>query len=1095
MLNYAHFAGQSAFVNHSFWGRFFRWTRFNRLAALIVIFQICLLAASVLATAPQIANKLQLVKELEASFPAASQELAQPEKPLNQTDQGFKTTLNGLDFIFPAKYDGTFGLTDNAVSVAIYPESANHVTGQLEGQSLVYRQAYTATDLLHLVGAKGGKEFLNLQTRAAPGHFDYTLTLNGPETGLTLLDGRVVVTQFGRSRFQVDKPWLIDSSGKKWQEPNIIRWEVTPQPTGTYRLTLALNTAGLAYPLLVDPSWSAPSSLNESRAYYGLAALSNAKALVSGGDINSTLASAELYNATTGNWAPTGSMTYARSLHTLTTLQDGTVLAAGGQNVSAENQQDFDITPAEIYNPTTGVWSSGGIINHARVEHTASLLSNGKVLIAGGRRPSGGLFQTVAELYNPVTHTWQDTGMMLTERAGHKAVTLNNGKVLVVGGEFSSPDLVTAEIYNPATGTWALTGSLNIFRQNFALVAMADGKAMAIGGYSDAPLNNGSHGYLDTTEIYDPATGNWTLGPRLNYERSAAVATLLSDGKIMVAGGRGNVPYGTYVSNAEIYDPTSNTWTTQSEFVAPIVTLTGAVLLSNGKVLGIDGISSEVFDPLSATPNNPVLQSAAGSSSTIREIKWLDKSNNETGFSIERFDQQQYKFVQIATVGANITSYNDDTTGLIGVNTYRIRAYNATGYSGYSQSIYGYQDGPLTPDPSNLVVTSYEPINFNTAVLTWTSNSVKNFIERKVGTNGTWQPFVTASSSPYYDRNLTQGTTYYYRVQTPYASPYTNIASIYDPFPPAAPSNVTIVRLSATSFKVDWTDNSDNETRFVIERKGLGDPDNFFIEVDQVDANTTTFTNNGLNSGVDYIYRVRGLNMGGYSAYSPNGVIVQSPPPASSSTASNAVSSIAIKFNWQYTPEGQSNAADGFIVERQQGSNPYVEVNRAGPDARSFVNYGLTPGTSYNYRVKSYNASGSSAYSTPLAIATPAADYIITTNTDNSSPGTLRAALIAATSGQTIQINVPSTTLTSDLPVPAANVTIAGSCTSGGPQVHLQGSSLVKGLMLSGGSTLYGVELDGFGNNVAALTGNATSPARTGTNQIRCVKIVKNPTP
>jgi hypothetical protein len=190
-------------------------------------------------------------------------------------------------------------------------------------------------------------------------------------------------------------------------------------------------------------------------------------------------------------------------------------------------------------------WTPTGTMATARKFHTATLLPNGKVLVAGGSDNS-------AELYEPTTRGWTPTGRMATARWGHTATLLPNGKVLVAGGFGANggitEELDSAELYDPATGTWAATGTLvRPCGATTATMAM-DGKVLVAGGYDDF--------YPDAVlQSYDPVSGKWTASS-LASGRCFHTATLLPSGKLLFAGGWGT---GTYLSSAELSDPGSGT--------------------------------------------------------------------------------------------------------------------------------------------------------------------------------------------------------------------------------------------------------------------------------------------------------------------------------------------------------------------------------------------------------------------------------------------------------------------------------------------------------------------------------------------------------
>src|SRR6266550_2840859 len=282
------------------------------------------------------------------------------------------------------------------------------------------------------------------------------------------------------------------------------------------------------------------------------------------------------------SWTTTGSLATARAAHTATLLPNGKILVAGGVDSSGIPAS------AELYDPATGTWSATGSLATARQSHTATLLLNGKVLVAGGVNISG--FLASAELYDPATGIWSATRSLAAARLFHTATLLPNGKVLVAGGQNSSGVLASAEFYDPATGSWSSTGSLGTARNQHTATLLPSGKVLVAGGF------NGS--YLTSAELYDPATGSWSSTGSLTTARLQHTATLLPSGKVLVAGGYN----GSYLSSAELYDPATGSWSSTGSLTTARYLHT-ATLLPSGKVLVAGGYngsflsSAELYDP------------------------------------------------------------------------------------------------------------------------------------------------------------------------------------------------------------------------------------------------------------------------------------------------------------------------------------------------------------------------------------------------------------------------------------------------------------------------------------------------------------------
>ena len=264
------------------------------------------------------------------------------------------------------------------------------------------------------------------------------------------------------------------------------------------------------------------------------------------------------------------------------------------------------VSPAEAATASAGSWTSTGPLAVARGFHTADhqaiRLGTGELLVEGGDVTNGKISTAVtnAELFDPSTKTWTATAPLDTARDFFTATLLQNGDVLVGGGyDASNNSLASAEIYDPGTGTWSQAHSMNISRGYHTATLLKDGRVLVVGGDTGA-----SWAPTATAEIYDPAKDAWTLTARPpSGAHAAGVAALIPDGRVLVAGGYQPGGAIQQTSAAEIYDPTTDTWSTARPMRTPRTFADVAVV--GGKVLVAGGendssgylASAELFDP------------------------------------------------------------------------------------------------------------------------------------------------------------------------------------------------------------------------------------------------------------------------------------------------------------------------------------------------------------------------------------------------------------------------------------------------------------------------------------------------------------------
>jgi hypothetical protein len=314
-----------------------------------------------------------------------------------------------------------------------------------------------------------------------------------------------------------------------------------------------------------------------------------------------------------------GNMTVARAGHTATLLSDGRVLIVGGET-NTSGGSPSGIT-AELYNSTTGTFASTGSMNQAHTLATATLLNNGKVLIAGGGD---------AELYDPTGGSFAPTGAMLMQSNFQQAALLADGRVLVAGdadaelydpatGSFhrAAPYAATstygytsatlladgivllegdggpAQLYDPVSDRFTTTGSLSSIGLSglelFTTTMLKNGKVLITGGM------DGIARHADA-ELYDPASGAISPTSSMHAMRDAHAAALLLDGRALIVGGDsmscgGNTcVFSGSLASAELYDASAGAFSPAGDMNVARTELQ-ATLLENGDVLITGGVS------------------------------------------------------------------------------------------------------------------------------------------------------------------------------------------------------------------------------------------------------------------------------------------------------------------------------------------------------------------------------------------------------------------------------------------------------------------------------------------------------------------------
>lgn len=276
----------------------------------------------------------------------------------------------------------------------------------------------------------------------------------------------------------------------------------------------------------------------------------------------------------------TAGLLTGRSWHTATLLADGTVLVAGGAGAGRPA-----INSCELYHPPTGQWTPSGGLLRARGQHTAAVLADGRVLVAGGRDPDFNLC-TTAEVYDPAMHRWTATINHPAARTGHTATLLEDGRVLIAGG-YDDAGVSSAELYNPVTNRWTPTGSLPLARHHHSAIKLTDGRILVMGG-ADRGIADGEGGQYDMGETYAAATGSWTASHFIHPLLYDASLTVLANGDLFLIGGF--LSDGTSLANATVYNPLNGSG--ESSWTGRLVEGRSghtATLLADGRVLVTGG--------------------------------------------------------------------------------------------------------------------------------------------------------------------------------------------------------------------------------------------------------------------------------------------------------------------------------------------------------------------------------------------------------------------------------------------------------------------------------------------------------------------------
>ena len=520
-------------------------------------------------------------------------------KACDASGPGWKSLAKPVVPEFPKSYADAVRVRSGIADVSALPVGGRDSAGTIaEDGSLVYKDAFEGCDVQYRCTELKTEEFIIVRDAKSQTSWSWDLDLGKGESALkprlTAMHTIELVDGKGVPRLRIDAPNGIDADGKLLREGK----ELTFKLDGT-RLTLTSDLSGARFPVKVDPSWSSTGSMATARYRFTVTRLNDGRVLASGGaNPFQIFNSAELYDPVTATWSSTANtMIYPQADHTATLLADGRVLVAGG-GVS------------ELFDPANNTWTASENMIADRAYHTAVLLGSGNVLVMAGlenRSPYSRL--SSCEIYDVSNGSWMQTGSMAVTRTNHVAIMLSNGSVLVAGGYNGSQNLKTCEVFDPSSGSWAATGDMAVSRSGHQLARLNATSLLCMSG---ADVNNTN---VVSCEVYNELNGLWSATADLATPHGGGAATILPNGDVLLTSGGGvsNAFTRPLTNSCEIFLRAKMQWFTTASLSTARVTH-GSVLLTNGTVLVVGGTDSqvhnfatcEIFDPTPIAMVDPV---------------------------------------------------------------------------------------------------------------------------------------------------------------------------------------------------------------------------------------------------------------------------------------------------------------------------------------------------------------------------------------------------------------------------------------------------------------------------------------------------------
>jgi fibronectin type 3 domain-containing protein len=418
--------------------------------------------------------------------------------------------------------------------------------------------------------------------------------------------------------------------------------------------------------------------------------------------------------------------------------------------------------------------------------------------------------------------------------------------------------------------------------------------------------------------------------------------------------------------------------------------------------------STGVSGVLTATTNVPAIPTMLSDSTisaTEIQLSWLDNATGETGYEIERCEGSGCSdFAPSDTTAADATSIVIGGLDGSAAHQFRVRAFNASGSSGYSNTVIGRADVP--PAPTALAGELVSPSQLD---LTWSDNAENEtayIVERCDGSGCVGFAVIdsiAADLSAFSDNTVGIDTVYRYRVRASNAvgpSAYTAEVEV-STYRPATPTGLAAQPISATRVDLTWTDVAANDTAIVVERC-VGVDCSAFSELDVVAPAATSYSDTTATVNNWYAYRLRAINVAGSSAPTDSAVAGTFIPSDPSGLTAFTNSATNITLEWT----DNSNTENDFVIQRCTGIGcvAYDSLDIVGADATAYLDVSASLGNSYSYRVIARGGGGNSNPSNVATAHTFPADPVATVTGSPLTATTLQLSWTAAEFATSYQI-------------------------------------------------------------------------------------------